>query len=210
MPFVSAIKALNGFKRRRVIKDYAVIGAVAATAYMEPMFTEDLDVIVLVDTDDDYLAAFQAIANESEGQEGMHQVLGGVPVQLFPSTTMPLYRDTVEQARQVRIGSLKARIATPEHLALLYLLAFRERDQIRVRTLLRGVDEERLTGLLERFDDAEKTIASRLQDLRGTSVPREREMAPPPGPDEFRPQAGSPGRTAAERPNTEGTAVEQP
>ena len=58
----------------------------AATAYMEPMFTEDLDVIVLVDTDDDYLAVFQSIGNESDGQEGMPQVLGGVPVQLFPST----------------------------------------------------------------------------------------------------------------------------
>jgi predicted nucleotidyltransferase len=188
MSFTNALKALNGFKRRRVIRDYAVIGAVAATAYMEPMFTEDLDVIVLVDTDDDYLAAFQSIANESDGQEGMHQVLGGVPVQLFPSTTMPLYRDTVEQARQVRIGSLKAKIATPEHLILLYLLAFRERDQFRVRTLLRGVDEERLTGLLERFDDAENILASRLQNLRRTSVPRETEMASPTGPDELCPQ----------------------
>ena len=68
MSIANAVAALNGFKRRRVIKDYAVIGVMAATAYMEPMFTKDLDVIVLVDTDDDYLAAFQSIANESDGQ----------------------------------------------------------------------------------------------------------------------------------------------
>ena len=188
MSFINALDALNDFKRRGVIKDYAVIGAVAAKAYMEPMFTEDLNVIVLVDTDDDYLAVFQSIANESDGQEGMHQVLGGVPVQLFPSTIMPLYRDTVEQARQVRIGNLKVKIAAPEHLILLYLLAFRDRDQDRIRLLSGGADQERLTGLLERFDDAENTLASRLEDLRGTSIPRERKMASPPGSDELCPQ----------------------
>ena len=179
---------MNGFRRRGVIKDYAVIGAVAATAYMEPMFTEDVDVIVLVDTDEDYLAVFQAIASESEGQDGMHQILGGVPVQLFPSNTMPLYRDTVEQARQVHVGNLKIKIAAPEHLILLYLLAFRDKDHVRVRYLLRDADEERLDALLERFDDAENTLASRLKDLRGTSIPREGKMAAPPGTDEFCPQ----------------------
>ena len=188
MAFIDALEVLNGFRRRGVIKDYAVIGAVAATAYMEPLFTEDLDVIVLVDTDEDYLATFQAIYSESEGQDGMHQILGGVPVQLFPSTIMPLYRDTVEQARQVRVGSLNVRIATPEHLILLYLLAFRDKDHIRIRHLQADADRERLEGLLERFDDAENTLASRLENLRGTSIPREGKMAPQPGADELCPQ----------------------
>ena len=52
MSFADAVRVLNVLKRRRVIRDYALIGAVAATAYMEPMFTEDLDIIVLADTSD--------------------------------------------------------------------------------------------------------------------------------------------------------------
>ena len=173
MSFTEAFKALNGLKRRKVIRDYVVIGAVAATTYMEPVFTEDIDVIILVDTDEEYRSTFGAISEIAEGQDGMHQVLGGVPVQLFPSTTMPLYRDTLEGARQVRINNLRVNIASAEHLILLYLLAFRERDHLRVRNLLRNVDEGRLHILLERFDDGEGTLARRLQGLRGTSIPRE-------------------------------------
>ena len=90
MSFTEAFRALNGFKRRKTIRDYRVIGAVAATTYMEPVFTELIDVIVLVDTDAEYRSAFVAVAQEA--QEGMHQVQGGVPVQLFPSTIIPLFR----------------------------------------------------------------------------------------------------------------------
>ena len=184
MSFTDAFRALNGLKRRKVIRDYVVIGAVAATNYMEPVFTEDIDVVILVDTDEEYRSTFTAISRQAEGQEGMHQVLGGVPVQLFPSTIMPLYRDTLEGARLVRLGNLRVKFASAEHLILLYLLAFRERDQLRVRFLLGDINEDRLQRLLERFDDEENTLAGRLQGLRGTSIPRESEMAPPQGEDE--------------------------
>ena len=150
-----------------------VIGAVAATTYMEPVFTEDIDVIVLVDTDEEYRGTFSAISRHAEAQDGMHQVLGGVPVQLFRSTTMPLYRDTLQGARQVRVDNLRVKFASAEHLILLYLLAFRDRDHLRIRSLLRNIDEDQLRYLLERFDDGEGTLAGRLQGLRGTSIPRE-------------------------------------
>ncbi len=166
MSFTEAFRALNGLKRRKVIRDYVVIGAVAATTYMEPVFTEDIDVIVLVDTDEEYRSTFLAISRHAEAQDGMHQVLGGVPVQLFPSTTMPLYRDTLEGARQVRVDNLRVKFASAEHLILLYLLAFRERDHLRIRSLLRNIDEGQLRYLLERFDDGEGTLAGGLQSLR--------------------------------------------
>lgn len=180
MAFVDAVSALNDLKRRRVIRDYAIIGAVAATAYMEPMFTEDIEVVILVDSDEEYLQAYNVIAEEAENQDGMHQVLGGVPVQLFPSTLMPLYRDAVEQARKVRINNTRARIATAEHLILLYLTANRQRDRLRVSYLIEDADEGRLQSLLERFDDQQNALADRLQNIRGIAVPREREMASPP------------------------------
>lgn len=187
MSFADSLRALNGLKRRKVIRDYVVIGAVAATRYMEPVFTEDIDVIVLIETDEEYRSTFRAVAQHAEAQDGMHQVPGGVPVQLFPSNIMPLYQDTLEAALPVRLGNIRVKIATPEHLILLYLLAFREKDQIRVRYLLGNIEEGRLERLLGRFDDAEGTLARRLQNLRGTSVPREGAVAPAPGEDELLP-----------------------
>lgn len=78
---------------------------------MEPVFTEDIDVVILADSDEEYLKSYGIIAGQAEFQEGRRQILGGVPVQLFPSTIMPLYRDAVEQARKVRINNVRAKVA---------------------------------------------------------------------------------------------------
>lgn len=97
----------------------------------------------------------------------------------FPSIT----------AARVRIGGLRVNFASIEHLILLYLQAFREKDQLRVRILDRLADAAQLNELLRRFDDTEKRLTRRLQALRGTSIPREGEVAPPAGQDELGPQA---------------------
>ncbi len=165
MPFIDAIRALNTLKRRRVIRDYVVIGAVAATAYMEPMFTQDLDVIALADTDDEYWQLLRHLAGVAERQEGMHYVLGGVPIQVFPTTTKPLYDDTLKGARQARLGGLRVKVASPEHLVVLFLDAFRTKDKLRIQHLLPLVRMDHLQSLLERFDDEAKTLTNRLQSL---------------------------------------------
>ena len=165
MSFTDAFRVLNNLKRRRIIRDYAVIRAVAATAYMEPIFTEDLDVIILVDSDEEYLRTFRRVAEFSEGEEGMHHTLGGVPVQMFPTTTKPLWREALEQARVARVGGLRVKIASPEHLILLYLEAFRDKDQLRVRLLFPETDTEKLCALLKRFDDEGHDLTGRLQRL---------------------------------------------
>ena len=164
MPFSDAIRVLNGLKRRRIIRDYVLIGAVAATAYMEPVFTEDLDIIVLVDTDEEYRRVFQRVADFADGVEGMHYILGGTPVQIFPTTVKPVFRDTLEQARLARVGNLRVKVASPEHLVLLYLEAFRARDRLRIPHLLLEADKGRLESLLRRFDET-GILASRLQTL---------------------------------------------
>ncbi len=63
---------LNGFKRRKVLRGYAIIGAIASTAYMEPIFTEDLDIIVLVGTESEYLRVFQDVSKSANGHSYNH------------------------------------------------------------------------------------------------------------------------------------------
>ena len=166
MSFVDAIRALNRLKRRRVLRDYVVFRAVAATAYMEPILTEDLDIIVLVDSDEEYIRTFRRVGESADAMEGMHFVLGGVPVQMFPSTTKPLYRDAFENARSTRMGGLRVKLASPEHLVVFYLEAFREKDHHRIQTLLPRSSSDHIRRLLERFDDEDGRLASRLQTLR--------------------------------------------
>ena len=164
MPFSNAIRVLNGLKRRRVIRDYVLIGAVAATAYMEPVFTEDLDIIVLGSNDNEYRRVFHRVAEFADGLEGMHYIFGGTPVQMFPTTVKPLFRDTLEQARLARVGNLRVKVASPEHLIVLYLEAFRARDQLRIPHLLPAADKGRLETVLRGFDETGE-LARRLQTL---------------------------------------------
>ena len=171
MSFTDAFRVLNGLKRRKIIKDYVVIGAIAATAYMEPIFTEDIDVIVLVDSDEEYLRTFRRVGELAEGQEGMHHILGGIPVQMFPSNTKPLFRDTLDQALPVRFGRLRSKFASAEHLILLYLEPFREKDRLRIMNIMPNADLPKLRDLVRRYDDEKGTLARRLQELYGTGFP---------------------------------------
>lgn len=165
MGLIDSIRVLNNLKRRRVIRDYVLIGGVAATAYMEPVFTEDLDVIVMVDTDEEYLQLFQAVSGYSDGREGMHHIIGGVPVQIFPTTVKSLYLDTLHNARRVRVGNLRVKVASPEHLVILALEAFRERDKLRIVALLPLTETNVLDDLIRRFDETD-TLTCRLDTLR--------------------------------------------
>ncbi len=164
MGLPESIRALNSLKRQRVIRDYVLIGAVAATAYMEPIFTEDLDIIVLADTDEEYVETFQGVSEAAEDHQGMHVVLGDVPVQMFPTATKPLYKDALDKAQKARVGNLRVKVASPEHLALLYLEAWRAKDRFRVQELMSSIDKRKLHSLLKKFDE-KGTLATRLKDV---------------------------------------------
>ena len=167
MSFVDAIRRLNELKRRRIIKDYAVIGAVATTAYVEPVFNEDIDVVVLVDTDDEFWEAYRRVGDAAEGLEGMHHVLGDRPVRMFPSTMKPIYRDAVAKARQSRIGNVRVKVASPEHLVVLAVEAFRYKDKLRIAALLElpDIDSMSIWKLIEEFDDGQGVLATRFRSV---------------------------------------------
>ena len=164
MSFTDAIRSLNRLKQRGIIKDYAVIGAVAAAAYIEPVFTQDVDIVVLTDTDDEFWNAYRRVGEAAEGLDGMHHILGGRPVQMFPSSIKPIYRDTLAKARRVRIGNVRVKIASPEHLVVLALEAFRYKDRLRIAELLTlpYIDRDTIRRLIEKFDDEEQTLAGRF------------------------------------------------
>ena len=167
MSFADAISRLNQLKVRKVIRDYVVIGAVAAAAYVEPVFTEDIDVVVLTDTDDEFWDAYRRVGEAAEGLDGMHHILGGRPVQMFPSTIKPIYQDTLAKARGTRIGNVRVKVASPEHLVALGLEAFRYKDKLRIAELLESptIDREAIWKLIEEFDDKEETLAERFRSF---------------------------------------------
>lgn len=167
MAISDVIRTLNRLKRKGALRDYALMGGVAALNYMQPMFTEDVDINVLVDTDEEFFdIVFPAVTAVADRVEGMHHVISGTPVQLFPSTTKPLYRDAVEEAVVAKVGRLKTKVVSLEHLLMMFLEAFRPKDKIRITALLETADQHKLQELLKRFDDDQGTLLQRLETLQ--------------------------------------------
>ena len=134
------------------------------------MFTEDADIIVLVDTDEEHRDVFRKVGEAAQGMSGMHYVFDDVPIQLLPTTTLPLCRDTLDKARTTRIGSVPIKVATPEHLVIMCLEAFRPKDQVRILLLLPVSDAATIRSLLGEFDHDQGTLAKRLSSLRARGV----------------------------------------
>ena len=44
-----AIEVMNELKEKGLIKDYAIGGAIAALRWVEPFFTQDLDIFVILE-----------------------------------------------------------------------------------------------------------------------------------------------------------------
>lgn len=165
--FYEAAKVLDGLKRKKVIADWAVYGAVAYIFHEEPIETGDMDVFVVVKDDADYfLNVFAALREQGPmTHEAATFLLGGVPVQVFPTVGKPLWEDVVQQAVVGNIGDQPVKVASREHLIILALTAFRPaKDWGRIVQLYQRADHQKLRALLERFD-TDGELTRRLQFL---------------------------------------------
>jgi hypothetical protein len=56
---------------------------------------------------------------------------------MFPSTFKPIYLDTLAHAKSSRIGEIRVKVASPPHLVILALEAFRLKVKLRIGELLK-------------------------------------------------------------------------
>ena len=103
--FAGVLRWLDGLKRDRVITDYAITGAVAASIWGEAVATQDLDVAVIIEPGvhsplDPLRPILNWAAEHGFALQGEHIVVQGVPVQLLPSWH-PLVEEAIEHAVDV-------------------------------------------------------------------------------------------------------------
>ena len=157
------IEVINELKKRGLIKDYAIGGAIAALKWVEPFFTRDLDLFILPARDSknkellvltpiyDYLA--------TKGYKewvGQWIMIEGIPVEFIP--TVGLSKEALEHAVDVDFEGVDTKVMTPEYLIALFLKAGRDKDIAKIKMLLEQatVDNSKLTGILDRYKLLEK------------------------------------------------------
>ena len=164
MNLIAIIKLLNDLKKKRKLRDYAIFGAVGASYYMEPTYTKDIDIIILADTDQDYIKVWRELSKYATKVKDFGFIISETEVQILPTSISSLLKSALRNAKIVRTGGIATKVVDKEHLILLALKANRPKDRFRAAILLEQVDASRLTSLLRRFD-IDGTLKARLKRL---------------------------------------------
>ena len=160
-----ALQVINEITRQGIIKAYAIGGGIAATYYIEPVLTYDLDIFFIPCKEGlDVLAPIYDYARENGFSLHAESILiEGFPVQFIPAYN-DLVREAVEKAVTLKYRDVEAKVVTAEHLAAIALQTGRAKDRERVIRLLEGAVIDRKVlgrilksfGLAERFNKLEK------------------------------------------------------
>jgi hypothetical protein len=166
MSLLKTLEVITELAGQGVIERYAMAGAVAAAAYIEPSLTEDLDILVstthlekrqsgliLLTPIEKALAAMGYTERSDVGF-----MIDGWPVQFLPAAS-ELDEEALERAIDVEIDltgnpPLKARCLRAEHLVAMAVKVGRLKDLARVQAFLEqnAVDLTALRDVLQRHN----------------------------------------------------------
>lgn len=147
---------LNEMARDRVIRSYAVFGAVAQMRYTEAVSTLDADILVSID-DAEPLTMLSPIytycLERGYKSEGEAIRVGDWPVQFVPVYDR-LTQEALEQAETGDMDGEPLRVVRAVHLALMAIKTGRAKDYLRVVALLEAgaTTEDTLATLAAQHD----------------------------------------------------------
>ena len=153
---------LNQLETEGVIKRYAISGAVAATFYLEPVSTLDVDVFIAFKPERESIIVspapiFDYLKRFGCKMEGEYIVISGWPVQFLPASG-PLLEDALDNAVEVDVEGEPARVLTAEYLAAIALQTGRAKDKARLLQFIeaRALDRKKFEEFLERHGLTDK------------------------------------------------------
>jgi hypothetical protein len=162
-----ALRVIKDMARQGIIKAYAIGGGIAATYYIEPVLTYDLDIFFIPASEGlDVLAPIYEYARElGFDAEAEAILIEGFPVQFIPAYN-DLVREAVENASFLKYRDVEARVVTAEYLAAIALQTGRAKDRERLVRLLEDAVIDRTVlgrileffGLTDKFKKFEKQI----------------------------------------------------
>lgn len=156
MNIVTVLRTLEDLVAEGLLESYAIGGAVAATYYLEPISTQDVDVFIRLPADQrkvvlDPTPILAFLSERGFDTEGEYVMIEGWPVQ-FLAPPGQLGDEAVEQAETVEADGFPVRIVRAEHLAAIALATGRAKDKARLLMLLEypQFDRSEFQAIIER------------------------------------------------------------
>jgi hypothetical protein len=152
---LQACEVLEELVREGTLSAYAIGGGIAATFYVEPILTYDLDTFVLLPTSAGPLISMAPLYDRLRQMgfvpEQDHVLIAGLPVQLIPAYNA-LVEEGVREALALPLQDKAARVLRPEHLLAIMIQTGRPKDRARAALFLEEaeIDRELLRCILKR------------------------------------------------------------
>jgi len=129
------LAVINQLEQEGIIGRYAIGGAIAATRYIEPIQTYDIDIFVILPVSPSGLVSvtpiYTYLTQRGYTPQGECIVIEGWPVQFLPVYN-ELTEEALAQAVDVLFGSTPTRVLSAEHLAAIMLETGRPKDHARL------------------------------------------------------------------------------
>jgi hypothetical protein len=147
-----AIEVLNELENEGFFSRYAIGGAMAATFYVEPILTYDLDIFVIF-PESAGLAPLSPLYERLRGmgfaEDGECVRVHGVPVQFLPAYNV-LLKCALKEAIETEYDGTPTRVLSIEYLIAICLQTGRPKDRDRVRLFREeaAIDNSKLNAIL--------------------------------------------------------------
>lgn len=163
----NVLTELNALVRLGIIGDYAIGGGYAVMYHGIPYSTFDLDVFVILGSEEDFHSLYEYYREKGNKLENVFIYIANMPVQFFPNFISPLFNAAIQEAQQIEVDGVPSKVVKVEYLIALLLTAFRPKDKIHVIELAKGADMSMLNEILRRFDDGQQQLSRRLREVLG-------------------------------------------
>ena len=161
--------SLNDLKAVGIIQDYAIGGGYAAMFYDIPITTYDLDVLVILPSENDYHNLYEHFRNKGTKIENVYIFIEDMPVQFLPNYISLLFNSAIEEANVIELEGVSSKFVNVEYLIALYLTAFRDKDIIRAKSLLKKAKKDLLLRIIQEFDNGQNNLLEKYKRvLAGT------------------------------------------
>jgi hypothetical protein len=153
------LKVIRDLCKSGLIQSYAIGGGIAATYYIEPILTYDLDIFFIpIKKGLDILSPiYSELKKKGYPLEKELVIIEGIPVQFIPVYN-ELVKEAVETAVESAYKKVRTRILRPEYLVAIALQTNRPKDRERAAQILSQaiIDLRVLTSLLKKFGLSER------------------------------------------------------
>jgi len=155
LPLADVLRAANDLVAAKLIREWALGGALAAIYYVEPFTTYDAD-IFFITKDKSLTAGVPAIYSHLQSQgwqvEREHLLVRGFPVQFLAASG--LTEEAVREAERIDYEGLPAKVLRAEHIVAIAASVGRAKEKARIEQLLQqsDLDKSYLENVLQRHN----------------------------------------------------------